>query len=343
MEFVAIDFETANHHPSSACQLAAVVVQDSKIISQHSWLIRPPSGYFSPINISIHGIRPSDVLGSPTMAQVWPELLAVLGDGLRVLMAHNARFDMGVLLASLAACDITCPDFQFNCTRALARAAWPGRNRYGLKPLGQSLGIHFKHHDALEDARCCAKIALAIQKQCATDGPLEQLEASLRIQRGYHRQGKLVSPRSTGQKTRDRLSVLATDRRGFPIQATSRRLGTICPDTIRGACVDQPLAGKNIVLLGPLRGLSIQQTAQLLTDLGAHVQSQVDPTTHLVVACGMSVSEAKQQIAQASNHTTVSSPNGDQTAGDAWLDKIRVLSVRQFCAMIPGGAAGFQT
>lgn len=340
MDFVAIDFETANHHPSSACQLAAVVVQQSQVVREHRWLIRPPSGYFSPINISIHGIRPSDVLGSPTMAEVWPELLEILSGGLRVLLAHNARFDVGVLLASLAAHDVACPDFQFNCTRALARAAWPGRNRYGLKPLGHWLGIQFRHHDALEDARCCAKIALAIEREFGTTGPLEELEERLRVQRGYHRKGRLFSPRSIGQKPRGSLNESATDRRGFPIPTASRMAGAICPDTIRNSCVDQPLAGKNIVLLGPLRGLSVQQTTQLVTDLGAHVQSQVDPQTHIVVACGMSISQAKLQVAQSHAQESARSPSNDRTGNHLSLDKIRILSVRQFCAMIPGGAVG---
>ncbi|MCA9182065.1 MAG: exonuclease, partial [Planctomycetales bacterium] len=71
MDVIAIDFETANNHASSACQLAAVVVRDSQIVSEHSWLIRPPRMFFSPRNIEIHGIRPEAVREAPTMEQVW--------------------------------------------------------------------------------------------------------------------------------------------------------------------------------------------------------------------------------------------------------------------------------
>ena len=69
MDFVAIDFETANYRPHSACQLAAVVVQGSRITAEHCWLIRPPRNYFAPRHIAIHGIRASDVEHSPTMAR----------------------------------------------------------------------------------------------------------------------------------------------------------------------------------------------------------------------------------------------------------------------------------
>ena len=159
MDFVALDFETASANANSACQLAVVCVSDSQIVDERCWLIRPPRLYFSPRNIAVHGIRPHQVRDAPTMEQLWDEIQPILAD--QVLIAHNARFDIGVLTSSLAAFDIACPSLEFTCTRLLARSAWPGRSRYGLKPLGDWLQIRFKHHDALEDARCCAKIALA--------------------------------------------------------------------------------------------------------------------------------------------------------------------------------------
>ncbi len=53
MRFVAIDFETANHRADSACQLAAVVIQNSDIVAEHSWLIRPRKCTF------LHATSPS--------------------------------------------------------------------------------------------------------------------------------------------------------------------------------------------------------------------------------------------------------------------------------------------
>jgi DNA polymerase III subunit epsilon len=330
MDFIAIDFETANHRPNSACQLAAVVVEGSQIVAQKCWLICPPSNHFSRFNIAVHGIRPADVIDAPKMDGIWPEFLALMGE--RVLIAHNARFDMSVLLASLAHYDIACQNFEFHCTRALARAAWPGRARYGLKPLGSWLGIQFKHHDALEDARCCARIALAIESNCGEIMALDALEKLLGVRRGRHRDGTLVSPRRNGQPV-DGGRIIRNDRFGFPVSNELRPPGSVCVDTVLQACVDKPLQGKNIVMLGPLRGLSMPDTQRLLTDLGATVQLQIEASTHYVVTPGINLSEAQRQV----DLSTANRPDQPAPTG-----VVRVLSERQFRALLPGGAISIQ-
>ncbi len=334
MDFVAIDFETANRQPSSACQLAAVVVRDSQIVAEHCWSIRPPRMYFAPGNIAVHGIRPDDVRDAPHMDAVWQRLAPIL-DG-QVLLAHNARFDMGVLVHSLAAYDIACPSLEFSCTRALARAAWPGKSGYGLKPLGNWLGISFRHHDALEDSRCCARIALAVAESAgATE--LAALEKILRISRGHYRHSQIVSPRMLGRRTGRQPSESpvrnTTDRWGFPTQPTKRPLGSVDPDCIVAAAASQqPLAGKRIVMLGALRGLDFSQTIDLIARLGAVVQPQIAPDTDYVVACGQPLAAASQQLGTAVAENRASKRDSTKT--------IRLLSERQFRALLPGGKEG---
>lgn len=340
MDVVAIDFETANSRADSACQLAAVVVRDSQIVSEHSWLIRPPRMYFSPRNIAIHGIRPQDVLQAPTIEQVWCELAAIV-DG-QILVAHNARFDIGVLVASLGAFDVACPALQFTCTRMLARAAWPGRSGYGLKPLGNWLGVEFQHHDALEDARCCAHIALSVER-LHTPGDLSQLEAHLQVTRGSYRHSRITSPRAlrgrgSGSARSGPVSgnPPTTDRWGFP--SRRQRIGTVDPsEVLASAAQEKPLAGKAIVLLGPLRGLDMQQSHALICSLGGHCQTNIDASTTYVVACGQSLSDAKQQLGHTqpeSNQQNSTQPNSAVKPGG-----IRLLSERQFRALLPGGKA----
>lgn len=339
MNVVAIDFETANHQASSACQLAAVVVRDSKIVAEHCWLIRPPRMYFSPRNIDIHGISPDDVRDAPSMEQVWNELSSIVDE--QVLVAHNARFDIGVLVASLAAYDVACPDLQFTCTRALARAAWPGRSAYGLKPLGSWLGVDFRHHDALEDSRCCARIALTIERQHDLQD-LVDLERRLRLTRGTYRQSLISSPRSLDR--RRGASVTGggrqlTDRWGFP----DRRLKQGAVDAtaiVTAAAQSQPLAGKRIVLLGPLRGLDLLQSQELIAKLGGVCQMQIGSTTDYVVACGTTLDEASNLVcaalAQAADSAPVPAPDNSANASSRAAG-IRLLSERQFRALLPAG------
>jgi DNA polymerase III subunit epsilon len=39
MNFTAIDFETANPNPASACAVAVVEVRDGMIVAEKAWLI----------------------------------------------------------------------------------------------------------------------------------------------------------------------------------------------------------------------------------------------------------------------------------------------------------------
>lgn len=326
MDFVAIDFETANHRANSACQLAAVVVKDSQIVDERCWLIRPPSNQFSRFNIAVHGIRPADVALSPKMDGIWPEFKQLV-DG-QPLLAHNARFDVSVLIASLSEYSIVCPDFEFQCTRALARAAWPGRPRYGLKPLGVWLGINFKHHDALEDSRVCAKIALRIESNIGQPDSLTALETAIGVRRGRYRSGNISLPRGKGQAGTSG-QMVRNDRWGIPTASTRLTAGSICTDTVRQSCTDKPLLGKNIVMLAPLRGITMEETWRLLVDLGATVQESLEPTTNYIVAPGIAVTDAQTQVDALKARL-----------GQAALP-IRVLSERQFRALLPGGAVSF--
>ena len=337
MRFVSIDFETANNRADSACQLAAVVVRDGKIATEHSWFIRPPRMYFSPRNISIHGIRPTDVEFAPTMEGVWSELQPLL-EG-EVIIAHNARFDLGVLVSSLEAFDVACPDLEFTCTRSLARGAWPGRSGYGLKPLGNWLGIAFKHHDALEDARCCAAIALAVAKTCE-QSDLAAVEKVLSIRRGNYRQGLITSPRSmrgTRTDAGEGWGRTTADRWGFPLKGAAAKAGVDPHLVLSASAGELPFAGRKFVFLGPLRGLSLAETIQLAERLGATCQASITAETNYVVACGSSLEDAGQlvcnSLASDKSEDLTGSPSVPSQQG------IRLLSERQFLALIPGGKA----
>ena len=135
MNFTAIDFETANSSRVSACSVGVCIVQDGQIVQCHQRLIRPEPLYFSPFNVSIHGITETDVEVAPAFADLWPELLAGISGP---LVAHNASFDVSVIRGSLDAAGIEYPDLHYFCTRVMAKLAWPGMPTYGLDHLGYS-------------------------------------------------------------------------------------------------------------------------------------------------------------------------------------------------------------
>ena len=104
---------------------------------------------------------------APDFAGIWPELEKRLAG--RIVVAHNAQFDMSVLRASLRAAGLRPPAFSHCCTVSLARHAWPNLFNHKLDTVGNYLHIQFKHHNALDDARTCAAIPLAAGRELAAE------------------------------------------------------------------------------------------------------------------------------------------------------------------------------
>lgn len=158
MNYVAIDFETANRSRSSACSMAAVTVEDGQIVKTAYSLIRPPTLQFDYWNTKIHGITAQDVADKPTFADLWQKIKPHLEN--KVVIAHNAAFDMSVLRSVLNEYTLPYPRFQYVCTVDIARRVWRDSDNYKLSTLAERFAIKFDHHNALHDARACAMIAL---------------------------------------------------------------------------------------------------------------------------------------------------------------------------------------
>lgn len=158
MNFVAIDFETANASRSSVCSLAAVTVENGSIVRSAYSLIRPPVMRFDHRNIEVHGIHPEDVIHKPTFDQLWERICPHIEN--KIVLAHNAAFDISVLRSILQEYSLPAPKFKHACTVQIAKRAWPGEENYKLSTLAEKFSIDFEHHNALHDARTCAKIAI---------------------------------------------------------------------------------------------------------------------------------------------------------------------------------------
>jgi len=161
LEFAAIDFETANRDPRSACSVGVVRVLGGQVVDRLHILIKPASRRFTFTNL--HGIAAADVLNAPRFPEVWHRILPILSKGLFVV-AHNARFDAGVIAACCQEHELRSPDVVFHCTLKWAR------DRLGIRPtnLGNvctRLGIPLNHHDPLSDAEAAARIALRVLAQ----------------------------------------------------------------------------------------------------------------------------------------------------------------------------------
>ncbi|MBS1673307.1 MAG: 3'-5' exonuclease [Actinobacteria bacterium] len=160
LDFTAIDFETANSSPASACSVGLVRVRDGIVVAQTGWLIRPPAGHdeFQEWNVRIHGIQAHEVTDAPSWTDQLDRLCAFAGAD--VLVAHNAGFDLNVIRR---ACEVTgdaCPPYRSLCSLAVARKVYD-LDSYKLPSAAAAAGFGgFAHHDALADARACAEIVI---------------------------------------------------------------------------------------------------------------------------------------------------------------------------------------
>lgn len=160
LNFVAIDFETADNGRDSACSVALVIVKDGRVAGSVQRLIRPPRRRM--MFTHIHGISYAQVADQPDFAGIWPELADVIAEA-DFLAAHNAPFDKGVLEGCCAAHGLPAPRKHFLCTVRLAREVW-NLHPTKLPDVCRHLGLSLNHHDALSDATACANIVLAAVK-----------------------------------------------------------------------------------------------------------------------------------------------------------------------------------
>lgn len=160
IDFVAIDFETATGNYNSACSLGIAVVRDLEVVETWYHTFQPPYNYYEEGNIQVHGITPAMTVNEKPFDDFWGEISRFF-DKKNLILAHNARFDTSVLRKSLAN-DEKVPNFRYADTLNMVKYI-PGR--HGLDACCDYFGITLEnHHNGLEDAIACAKIAIECAK-----------------------------------------------------------------------------------------------------------------------------------------------------------------------------------
>lgn len=148
--FTAIDFETANGNPNSICQVGLVRVENSIITKEIELLVRPPRNYYWRSFVDIHGIRPEQTVFSPDFTGIWAQIAPFISG--QQVVAHNSSFDFNCLRETLRYYHLPPARFKGNCTLAIYSK--------GLAKLCAEHCIELDHHQALSDARACARLFL---------------------------------------------------------------------------------------------------------------------------------------------------------------------------------------
>ena len=164
MKLCGLDFETANSCNGSICAVGAALIENSVVLDRREYLVKPHKSmdYMSSFCRDVHGIVYEDLRESPEFPEIWQSVkqLLITAD---CVVIHNAPFDLRHLHKVLEMYNLSSVSFDYVCSLQLCRYHFPEAHSHSLNCMADMFGITFQHHDALEDAETCAKIASQLE------------------------------------------------------------------------------------------------------------------------------------------------------------------------------------
>ncbi|MDO8731799.1 MAG: DEDD exonuclease domain-containing protein [Actinomycetota bacterium] len=170
--FVVLDLETTGGSPKQAgiTEIGAVKVKGGEVLGEFGTLVNPEAA-IPPFIAALTGITDALVAGAPTLNGVLPSLMEFIGDS--VLVAHNAPFDVGFLMAACQSHGIQWPKPQVVDTVRLARVALHRDEVPNCKLGTLAAFVHSPvtpNHRALDDARATVAVLHGLLERVANLG-----------------------------------------------------------------------------------------------------------------------------------------------------------------------------
>lgn len=179
MDFVALDFETANYSRESICSVGIAIVENGKLKHSFEKLVRPTPNYYHWRMTDCHGITPEMTNKQPDFGKIWEEIKPFLAG--KKVIAHNASFDMGALRSVLDAYNFDYPELEYYCSYTISRRTFNNLQNHRLSTVCEYLGIKLNHHNSESDAIGAARIVLRAGKANKTQS-LEALAELLKLE-----------------------------------------------------------------------------------------------------------------------------------------------------------------
>jgi DNA polymerase-3 subunit epsilon len=176
--FVVVDLETTggrmtgrDGEPADAItEIGAVKVRGGVVLGEFATLVDPQRS-IPPQIVALTGITTAMVCDAPRIATVLPMFLEFAHGA--VLVAHNARFDLGFLRAAAAQCGLRWGRPQTLCTVQLARRVLSREEAPSVRlaALAKLFTVASKPtHRALDDARATVEVLHALIERVGNQG-----------------------------------------------------------------------------------------------------------------------------------------------------------------------------
>jgi len=176
--FVVVDLETTGGRMTAVdgkladaiTEIGAVKVRGGVVLGEFATLVDPQRS-IPPQIVQLTGITTAMVCDAPTMAAVLPMFLEFARGA--VMVAHNARFDMGFLRAAADQCGIRWSRPQTLCTVQLARRVLSREEAPSVRlaALARLFAVASEPtHRALDDARATVEVLHALIERVGNQG-----------------------------------------------------------------------------------------------------------------------------------------------------------------------------
>ncbi len=191
-EYVIFDVETTGLSVTNnkIIELAGVKMKEGKEIGRFATFIDPHERI--PYNIQqLTNITDDMVRGAPDIARCCRSFLEFVGDA--VLVAHNARFDMGFLNTNCKRLGLPEVNNPVIDTLELARLLYPTMKNHRLNTLSDKFKVSLdNHHRAIDDSIALGFVLFHMLKEAAERGYTQldrlndQVGKNLTTQRPFH-------------------------------------------------------------------------------------------------------------------------------------------------------------
>lgn len=165
-EYVVVDLETTGFDPYKGCEIIEIGVteiRDDKIVKNYSRFVKP-EGIIPPLITELTGISNEMVSNEEGIETVLPRFRKYLGD--RVMIAHNAKFDLKFLNYYLRKYNLE-PIDNYLCTVEMLKKckSYKGKNKKLETACNYYNIINDNAHRADSDTKATAQLFLIIKDE----------------------------------------------------------------------------------------------------------------------------------------------------------------------------------
>ncbi|WP_461216163.1 helicase C-terminal domain-containing protein [Lactococcus cremoris] len=163
--YAVVDLEATDAHSSEnkIIQIGIALVEGGKIVETYSTEVNPHEPLLPRIS-ELTGLSDKQLKSAPDFSEVASEVRKLLTDS--VFVAHNARFDYGLIEKSFLNAGLEFNEMLRVDTVDLARVFYPTFEKYGLEALSEKLDLAHDHpHAAVSDAYATAELLIRIEEK----------------------------------------------------------------------------------------------------------------------------------------------------------------------------------